>query len=95
LSFIPLGNVEHTVVKDFNTTDKRENENIVSDLVKMEGKKEIPVCRTLSKIKIEEQDLEGNLIKREVFVDEKGNIINEENIEDINGTFENELNKTE
>jgi len=86
-----LGTIEHTVVKDFNPVDECENENIVSNLVKIEGKKEIPESRTLSKIKIEDKDLEGNLIKREVFVDEKGNIINEENVEDAE--IENEQNK--
>jgi len=86
-----LGTIEHTIVKDFDPVDECENENIVSNLIKVEGKKEIPESRALSKIKIEDKDLEGNLIKREVFVDEKGNIINEENVEDVE--IENEHNK--
>jgi hypothetical protein len=60
--------------------DECENKNIISDLVKIEGCKEIPERRTLSKIKITDKDLEGNSIEREVFVDEKGNIISNENI---------------
>jgi len=57
----------------------------------MEGIKEIPECRTVSKIKIEDKDSNGNLSSREVFVDEKGNIIDDENVEDID--IESEENK--